>query len=1683
MSSSVDRRIVAMKFDNQQFEAGAAKTIQTLGELDKSLKFKDAGKGFDEITKGAKGVDLSSLADAVQTVADKFTLFGQIGMQVISRMAGAIVDFGQKMVREFAIEPIAQGWEEYNLKLDSVQVMMNSTGESLETVNRYLEDLNTYADKTIYSFSDMTASIGKFTNAGVGLEDAVKAIQGISNEAALSGANAQQASHAMYNFAQALSSGAVKLIDWKSIENANMATVEFKQQLIDTAVELGTLVKEGDRYVSTTTDMNGHVSDAFTAVSMFNDSLSAQWMTTDVLVKTLGEYADETTDIGKKAFAAAQDVKTFGQLLDTTKEAIGSGWGQTFELIVGDFEESKKLWTAVSQVIGNFVDEQSDARNEMLKTWREMGGRDSLINALSNAFQGLFSVMQPIAKAWEAVFPPITAAKLADLTKKFEAFTEKLKLSSENQMYLQKAMKGLFAAVDILIEPIRKVASALGSLFGKIDLGGNSILKFLAKVGDYIFKVNEMRKTTGSFLQAISYYTSFFDPLIEKFNNFKERMVDAFSAFTGIDTSAMEGIGARIQARLEPLTHIPEKIGAAFDKLKEKIAGFLPSMEEIRLAIHDLATVIGSGFGSLVQKMQPIFNGFSEFLSNFIKSIPNGIKWVSDHLVEIINGLNDVNFSGLFDLVNAGLFSTMLANINGFFKGLKGAGDQLKEEGFFGPLKKLFEGLTKIGGENAKRITDGIIGVLDGVKGSMEAWQKDIKANALLKIAGAMAILVGSIIALSLVDSEKLAPALAGITTLFGEMFGSLAIFEKTLGNEDLSGNLGKVTTAMIKMSVAVGILTLSVKSLAELSWEQLAIGLTGLTVIIGEMVGSVILLDKFGGDISKIATSLIPLSIAIKIMVSAVSTLASIPVEGLGAGLVGLTVILGEIVAFVAILDKTSKNMGKVATGLIPMATGVLILSKAVEVFGSMPIEAMLQGLVGMGILLTELAAFVQVTGDAKKVTSTAVGLTILGAAMHIFAAAIEKIGSMDPQTLAVGLLGLAAALAIVIVALNAIPKGILVSATGLVVLGAALSILAGVLAKLGEMSLESVVTALVALGGSLTILAVAMNAMNSATSGALALTAVALALTLFLPVLTTLGNMNFEQIINGFMALAVTFGAIYVAGMLLGPLTPVLLGLAGAIALFGAGLALIGVGALTTAAALSALSVSTDVLVASIVALVVGIAGTIPVLAYELGAGIVAIFKAVADAMPEMINALREIANAVIVLLVELTPQLVDALLNLLGQLLDQIALYLPKFWDAGFRLIEGLLQTLADHIGEIVEAGADVIINFLEGIASKIPEIIQAGVDVIISFIEGIAGAIALPANTQRLIDAVLEVGKSIITGLVNGVTGGVELVKDAFLGVGRKALDAIKGFFGIHSPSKEMAEIGEYVTQGFVEGVGSEEGSTVSAANSLADAVLKALESRYQDFVRAGSNNLQGYTKGLRDKFPEALSAIRSFMQSCVGQINSAYSQFYSAGAYVGKGLAAGLESQARAVAAAAAKLAAAAASATKSTLKVKSPSKVAEEIGMYYDEGFAQGITKYAHLSNEAASDLGEEAYSGLQQSLWKMAHLVDADMNKSPVITPVMDLSEVKKGVEEINRIVTMADGTTYTEARLSSDRVAAAEDQKKTTWKEATIRKASDTPTINYVQNNYSPKALSRTDIYRDTKNQLATIKKAVKK
>lgn len=509
MSKTVDQRVVEMQFDNKHFETNVKTTMSTLDKLKQSLNLNGAAKGLDQVNAAAKKCDFNPLSQGVQTVQAKFSALQIAGITALTNITNSAINAGKNIVSALTIQPVTTGFNEYELKMGSLRTIMAGTGEDLETVNKYLNELNEYSDKTIYSFSDMTQNIGKFTNAGVKLEDAVAAIKGVSNVAAVSGANTNEASRAMYNFAQALSSGYVKLIDWKSIELANMGTVEFKQQLIDAAVAAGTLTKAADGMYQT---VEGKLVSATTG---FNDSLQDQWMTTEVLIGTLKDYADETTEIGKKATEAATKVRTATQLFDTLKEAAQSGWAQTWETIVGDYNEATELFTYLSEKIGSVIESTSKSRNTMLENvlnsplqnaQRDWNEYIKQINDAGVATEDFQKSLLEIAKSHDS-----SIGEMIDSGKSFGEILLSGKISSD---MITESLKKLAQTASDSSESTDEQVEALQNLASESEKAGTPIEKLIAAMNtpgqtakrnweEYLKQINDAGIATEDFQKAL----------------------------------------------------------------------------------------------------------------------------------------------------------------------------------------------------------------------------------------------------------------------------------------------------------------------------------------------------------------------------------------------------------------------------------------------------------------------------------------------------------------------------------------------------------------------------------------------------------------------------------------------------------------------------------------------------------------------------------------------------------------------------------------------------------------------------------------------------------------------------------------------------------------------------------------------------------------------------------------------------------------------------------------------------------------------------------------------------------------------------------------------------------------------------------------------------------------------------
>lgn len=490
--NTVDNRVVSMEFDNKKFEDNIQTSIKSLKNLDESLLLRNASKGFSEAEKAAAKVSLDPLAKAIDNINNKFSLLGTVADQTIRNIVNRVEAAGEKIIKTFTLDPIKSGMQEYETQIESVQTILSNTkskGTTIDQVNAALDELNHYADMTIYNFTEMTRNIGRFTSAGVDLDTSVTAIKGIANLAAVSGSTAAQTSNAMYQLSQALASGTVKLMDWNSIVNANMGGEVFQNALKETArvhgVEIDKMIKKE---------------------GFFRETLKKEWLTTDILTETLEKFTSTTEgltqaeieqqrqmwksrgyteeqidaifDLGKTATDAATKVKTFTQLFDTMKEAAQSGWTQTWEYIIGDFEEARTFFTMLSDEFQSVIGASADARNSVFKFWHDQGGRELLIGALQNVYSILKGIGQIANAAFRAIFPRTTGEQLVNLSQKIYDFTENLRSSlGFVNVFGDGVAKITQNAANVVNDAVDAISGAAGKAVKKNEANAEELYK------------------------------------------------------------------------------------------------------------------------------------------------------------------------------------------------------------------------------------------------------------------------------------------------------------------------------------------------------------------------------------------------------------------------------------------------------------------------------------------------------------------------------------------------------------------------------------------------------------------------------------------------------------------------------------------------------------------------------------------------------------------------------------------------------------------------------------------------------------------------------------------------------------------------------------------------------------------------------------------------------------------------------------------------------------------------------------------------------------------------------------------------------------------------------------------------------------------------------------------------------
>lgn len=1491
MSREVDERIVKMQFDNNQFEGAAKTTLSTLTKLKEKLNFTGAVKGADEINSAMKGIDFASLSSNIDSIANHFTAFGIIGDQILRNIANSITSIGYQFtntVKSMSIDQISAGFGKFDELTRNTATLMAQNKWSLEEVEGQLERLNWFTDETSYNFTDMVSNIGKFTASGKGLEESVTAMEGIANWAALSGQNAATASRAMYQLSQAMGAGTMRLQDYRSIQNAAMDTEEFRQKALDAGVALGTLKKNADG--TYTSIVKGATSSTF-KIEQFADHLTQeQWFNSDVMMKVFQEYSsavdqlyeyaeehgitaseameelgDQVDAFGLKAFKAAQEARSWGDVIDSVKDAVSTGWMTSFKLIFGNYKEATALWTGLANRMYDIFMDGTEARNEMLLAWRDAGGREAFTDTLFKSLDGLLDMIHLVKEAFSDIFPPITGERIANVTKKIQDFINTItghKYDNVNERLsdglinlgdnslienyakkfedvmdrITRSLKGVFALVDIGKQLISSVFTTfIKPLIGELPGIGDGLLDITANIGDWLVSLDEAIKAGGFFSTIFGQIANVVKPAAKAIRTAIDWIIGGFKNLTdGSD--------------IDQTSKILEKLQKVFSVIQHPIKAF--------------STAITWLFDSLKNawpKVKPIVDSIQKVFGTFFKN--------------------------LADSMQKGDFSTITQLINGFF-----TGSILKNiASLTGGLSEFGEGVSSLFGSFAKK---------SGA--SADA------ADTMFTIAKAIAVLAASMYILSLIDAGSALNAILMIEVV-SSVLERVAKTVSSL-NKETKGLTEKVGIAafgamLISIAGALLVLAAAVKVLASINADEMYRGIVGVGLLLAELSVAMKWLTSYKSADKKVISGLVGLAASLLILSFAVKKLGEINGDELGRGLAGIATLLLEL----ALFTKLSSGVGVFdGIGYIELALSLILLAKTVQKLGEMDMHVLEVGLAMMAVILSEMAIFSKLSGGLKSVAAGA-GLIIMAAALVVLAGVIKILGSMDLENVTSAIIALGVSLLSLAIASNLMSVG---GAAGLLIAAAAIAILAPAFALLSAIPLENIGAALVAIAGSLLILglasailapvivpllgvaaaltlfgvaAFALGAGITSLSGSLAAVAGSIVATIGIFVTGVIAGLKIFLTAIPELAVLLMQAIVDIAGPLVYAIFQVIYILINAIATYGPMIAAAIIQFIT-----STLIVIRDYvpdLVQAGIDLMIGFID-------GLGRGIVENTDKIMQAVGNLISGIIYFALSMIQSAVEQIPfigskisagidtiknnvkenmspvEFEDAATEAFGGLatgadkaekpvktsiegtifgaLDSIKESLPGFKEGGYTSLVEYVNAQKENLDLAEESGEEIGEAGVEGAASKEKDYQNVGYTGGSKYSKGMLNATGdvrqagikvgdTAVNSSKSYDGMYANGIEADKGMAAGLRDGVHYITAAGVYVADQVRISTAGRLQINSPSKVMEALGKYVPMGFANGIERYTSLVTDASNDMADSVLYRSEDLWNNIL--------------------------------------------------------------------------------------------------------------------------------------------------------------------------------------------------------------------------------------------------------
>lgn len=1198
MSKQIDERVVSMQFDNKNFEQNVQTSMSTLDKLKQKLNLSGASKGLENVNAAAKNVNMSGLGNAVETVRARFSALEVMGVTALANITNSAVNAGKRMVSALTIAPISDGFSEYEMTLNAVQTTMAGTGKTAEEVEAQLKRLDDYADKTVYSTADMLNNLPKFTNAGVELEKATTAMIGIANATALAGGDAGKASIAFYNLGQAIGTGYLTRMDYNSINNAGIATMEWKNQMVEAAIAQGTLTKVGE-------DAYQAGSKTLTLQQLFIDGLQEQWATTDVMMKVFGDYGDETTEIGKKAQASAQDIKTFTQMMESLKATAGTGWKDTWQIIFGGLDEAKEFWTSINNFISGILTGMSDFRNRILEGALGKGLQDifakidgsalgKTAKAVSTVTQSLDYYQDMVNKIWRGDYQnnPVRADLLAG-----DGHNPKVLQDLVNKGYQYKL------TMDDVAESEKKFGVALSTTTEEAEKTSNTIseltdaqLKNIGLTEDEIREyraLEEQSKKTGKSMEELLKEMEEVDGrtlLIESLKNAGSGLVTVFSEMGKAWKEVFPPItSVQLYNIIKALNEFSEKLVVSdetADKLRRTFKGLFALIDII-------ATVIGG-------PLKIAFKIVGKLLDMFGLDILDVTAGVGDAIVKFRDWIDSIfDVDGAFKaimpfLTTAGKWiKDMAVNVKEWVascEGIKKVGAYFKNA--FAGIKEWFAGL-KTADNIPKYIIDGLVkGLKNGVSAVWSAvtYLATSLINKIKEVLGIhspskVMIAIGGFIVAGLVTGilegiPGIGDAVSEIKNKIFEFFGEInwgglfaggvsaglfaTLFQLATGFKNFSKPFGAVGDVL----EGTGEVLESTSKVIAKSAKPIKKILNSTSKVVknfGKILGSVSMSIK--------ANAIKSIAIAIALLAGSVWLLAQLDAGKLWGAVGAMAVLIGLIggLAFVAgkFGPKQGLEFGKLALSILAIGVSVALMSVAMKKLGS--IENMDQAITGLIAMVVALGVLMALMGKSLKGKTAQnvdkIGKTLikLSVALLIMVGVIKLLSMMDTGEFAKGFICMALLGGVVvglIAATQLFSKGNKKIGSTLLAIAGAIGILALVAVMLGSVETEKLLKggiAVTALAGIMVGLMAATKlfAKDAPKIGA-TLMAISGAIAILALIAILLGSVKTETLLKGGIAVlalsAIVVGLMFFVKMIgkdAPKLGATLLAVAGAIAI----------------------------------------------------------------------------------------------------------------------------------------------------------------------------------------------------------------------------------------------------------------------------------------------------------------------------------------------------------------------------------------------------------------------------------------------------------------------------------------------------------------------------------------------------